>query len=162
MMKQPFWWTWKSQVLSNNSNNGGETRIRREREIVQKQIVMDRLCRTSSMTTTRTDTTHGPTYSMAIVIRATKWQKGFIGRCHCLYCCLPDSQIWPVCKVTGHVDLPMATYSSESQHRSKVMARVLHLSTPPYCTCPAEHIVCYTSVQQWYRPSVTLLLDCFS
>jgi len=54
------------------------------------------------------ETTHRPTYSIARVIGATAWQKGSICRCHCLHCCLPDSQVWPVCEVTGHVDLPMA------------------------------------------------------
>jgi len=47
------------------------------------------------------DTTHGPTYSMARAIRATSSQKGSICRyqCHCLHCCSPDSQVWPVCEL---------------------------------------------------------------
>jgi len=36
---------------------------------------------------------------MAGVLQATAWQKGFICQCHCLYCCLPDSQAWPVWEV---------------------------------------------------------------
>ena len=39
-----------------------------------------------SMTTVRTETTRGPTYSMARVIGATVWQKGFICRCYYLRC----------------------------------------------------------------------------
>ena len=100
----------------------------------------------------RTDTTHRPTYSMARVIRATAWQR-FICRCHGVYICIPESQLWPVCvDVTGHVDLTVVTYSGQGQRMSKVAARVLHdhQSTPIQCysTCPAEHMVCYTSVQQ--------------
>ena len=121
-------------------------------------VNMEELCSQSTSWTTlqtmeeklrcrRTDTTHGPTYSMARVIRATAWQQRFI----CLYFCMPESQLWPGCvEVTGHIDLPVITYSGESQHMSKVAARVLrdHLSTPLQCTCPAEYMVCYTSVQQ--------------
>ena len=33
----------------------------------------------------------------------TAWQKGFICQCYYLYCCLPDSQVWPVCEVTGNI-----------------------------------------------------------
>jgi len=44
---------------------------------------MDNPC-TASMTTTRTDTTHRPTYSMARVVGLLQ---GFICRCHCFYCC---------------------------------------------------------------------------
>ena len=39
-----------------------------------------------SMATARTETTCGPTYSMARAIWATTWQKGFICRCHYLHC----------------------------------------------------------------------------
>ena len=41
---------------------------------------------TSLMATTRTETTHGPTYSMARAIGATAWQNGFICRHHYLRC----------------------------------------------------------------------------
>ena len=39
-----------------------------------------------SMATARTETTRGPTYSMARAIGATAWQKGFICWCHYLCC----------------------------------------------------------------------------
>jgi len=39
-----------------------------------------------NMATARTETTCGPTYSMATAIRATTWQKGFICQCHYLRC----------------------------------------------------------------------------
>jgi len=85
----------------------------------------------SSMTMTRTDTTHDlpiqclERYRLPSSVNA--------------YCCLPDSQVWSVCvEVTGHTDLPMGTYSGEGQCTSKH-----HLSVRP-----AEHMVCYTSVQQ--------------
>ena len=67
--------------------------------------------------------------------------KGFICRCRCLYCCLPDSQVWPVCEVTGHIDLPMATYSGEGQHMSKMIhgksASSVH-TTIVYMSCNAH------------------------
>jgi len=39
----------------------------------------------SLMATARTETTRGPTYSMA-TMGATTWQKGFICQCHYLHC----------------------------------------------------------------------------
>jgi len=41
---------------------------------------------TNCLATARTETTRGPTYSMAGTIGATAWQKGFICRCHYLCC----------------------------------------------------------------------------
>ena len=41
---------------------------------------------TNHLATARTETTRGPTYSMARTIDATAWQKGFICRCHYLCC----------------------------------------------------------------------------
>ena len=41
---------------------------------------------TNRLATARTETTRGPTYSMARTIDATAWQKGFICRCHYLCC----------------------------------------------------------------------------
>jgi len=72
------------------------------------------------------DATHRP---ISRSVRTTVWQKGFDYQCHCLYCCLPDSQVWPVC--WGYWYLPAANCSSEGQHMSELMPRVLHLSTPP-------------------------------
>ena len=90
----------------------------------------------------RTDTTHRPTYSMSRTIQATRRQKGFTCQCHC---CL---QVWSVCvEVTGHTDLPTGTYSDEASVRQMRQQECLfcshHLSVRP-----AEHMVCYTSVQQ--------------
>ena len=74
----------------------------------------------------RMNTTHRNTYSISRVIQATTWQKGFICRYHC---CL---QVWSVyVEVTGPIDLPMTTYSSECQHMPKVTTRVVHLYKPP-------------------------------
>jgi len=38
-------------------------------------------------------------------------------------------------------------------------ARVLHLSMPSQCRCPAEHMVCWTSVQYPHRLCVTGILQ---
>jgi len=42
-----------------------------------------------SVATARMETTRGPTYSVARVIGATAWQKGFICQCHYLRCHSP-------------------------------------------------------------------------
>jgi len=58
----------------------------------------------SLIATARTETTRGPTYSMARTIGSTAWQKGFICRCHYL-CCHSiisgsHSLHWPTSPVT--------------------------------------------------------------
>jgi len=58
---------------------------------------------TSSMATARTETTHGPTYSMTRAIGATRWQKGFICQCHCLRCHYSPLTV----EVTRHMDWPL-------------------------------------------------------
>jgi len=70
------------------------------------------------------DMTHGPTYSLL-----ERYGLLHGKRFHLL---MPVFVAWltpslaRVCEVTGHVYLPMATYSGEGKCMLKVMARVLH------------------------------------
>ena len=69
------------------------------------RIKKDTNRRTSLMAAARTETTHGPTYSMTRAIWATPWQKGFICRCHCLRC--HYSPLTVEAEVTHHMDRPL-------------------------------------------------------
>jgi len=102
----------------------------------------------------------------------TAWQKGFIYRCHCLYCCLPDSQVWTVCvEVTGHIDWPMAAYSGEGQCLSKWWQKCfisshhpsVHVLQSKWCAkpvCSNVYTICDLPVGllQLARPTVPVYL----
>ena len=61
---------------------------------------------TNRLATARTETTRGPTYSMARTIDATAWQKGFICRCHYLCCHSQWKSLvtWTDLESNGHID----------------------------------------------------------
>lgn len=131
--------------------------------LIQKRVDIDSLCTSStySMTRTRTrmDITHGPTYSIAISIQATAWQKRFICWClaYCLCCWMPHSQIWPVSiEVTGHIDRQMATYSGKGacqKWRQECFICSNHLIV--YMSCRTHGVLSQCATM--YRPSVTCL-----
>jgi len=100
----------------------------------------------SSMATTGTETTRGPTYSLTRAIWATPWQEGFICRCHCLHCHYSPLTV----EVTRHVDRPiMATLMTLS---ARVQPQCRHILQSTWCARP----VC---MQQPYRPGMTCLKE---
>jgi len=80
---------------------------------------------------TRTDTTHGPTHSVAIVIQATERQKGFlsVNVTVCIIACLTHK--FGLCVKLLVTSTYQWLHTAVRASTSKVMARVLHLSTPP-------------------------------
>ena len=85
---------------------------------IHKLLRKDMNHRTSSMATARTETTRGPTYSMATAIWATPWQKGFICRCHCLHATIVHLQwkslvTWTDISNNGHIDEFVETHPAK-------------------------------------------------
>ena len=74
--------------------------------------------KTPTAATARTETTRGPTYSMAGTTGATAWQKGFICRCHYL-CCLELIRLHNLQQTT----LSLVPRPKQPQHRSLAVFR---------------------------------------
>ena len=107
----------------------------------------DTNCRTSLKASARTETTHGPTYSMTRAIWANRWQKGFI--CQMPLFALPLQPTHSGSHSSHGPTSPMATSMS-------MLARV-----PPQCRHILQSTWCARPVcmQQPYRPGMTCMLD---
>ena len=87
---------------------------------------------TNRLATARTETTRGPTYSMARTIGATAWQKGFICQCHYLCCHSQWKSLVTWTNLSnGHID--------ESYHISK---KDCESATTVQTRLAKQHMVC--------------------